>query len=102
MSDESTATIDADSEATPPEVKPQTETEVSERDPDTGPEMKKVTILMPAWMHEELRRRARRRGVSVTELMRQAVSLDKILFDDPGVEVLLKKDNEIQKLVIAR
>lgn len=69
---------------------------------DDVPEMRKVTILMPDWMHEDLKRRARRRGVSVTELMRQAVVLDKLLFDDPDVEVLLKKGNELQKLFIAR
>jgi hypothetical protein len=55
-------------------------------------EFTKVTISMPRWMHEDLRRRARRRGISVTELMRRAVALDAVIFDPahPTREIILR------------
>ena len=53
-------------------------------------ELRKVTISMPDWMLEDLRDRARRRGVTVTELIRRAVSLERMLFEDPDSEVLLR------------
>ena len=61
-------------------------------DPDADVEFTKVTISMPRWMHEDLRRRARRRGISVTELMRRAVALDAVVFDPdhPTREIVLR------------
>jgi Ribbon-helix-helix protein, copG family len=54
------------------------------------PELRKVTISMPDWMLEDLRKRARQRGITVTELMRRAVSLERMLFSDPDQEVILR------------
>jgi hypothetical protein len=54
------------------------------------PELRKVTISMPAWMLDDLRKRARQRGITVTELMRRAVSLERMLFADPENEVILR------------
>jgi hypothetical protein len=54
------------------------------------PELRKVTISMPAWMLEDLRKRARQRGITVTELMRRAVSLERMLFASSENEVILR------------
>lgn len=64
------------------------------------PELRKVTISMPDWMLEELRHRARRRGVTVTELIRRAVSLERMLFEDPSCEVVLRNDATGKEVVI--
>jgi hypothetical protein len=71
------------------------ETAMGERrqdDQDADVEFTKVTISMPRWMHDDLRRRARRRGISVTELMRRAVALDAVVFDPahPTREIVLR------------
>lgn len=62
---------------------------------DDDTEFTKITIAMPKWMHNELRQRARRRGISVTELMRRAVALDAVVFDPehPKREVILREDS---------
>src|SRR5688572_8257650 len=59
---------------------------------DADVEFTKVTISMPRWMHDDLRKRARRRGISVTELMRRAVALDAVVFDPahPTREIVLR------------
>jgi hypothetical protein len=54
------------------------------------PELRKVTISMPDWMLDDLRKRARQRGITVTELMRRAVSLERMLFANPENEVILR------------
>jgi hypothetical protein len=59
-------------------------------------ELRKITITMPAWMLADLRRRARGRGITVTELIRRGVSLERMLFEDPDTEVLLR-DTETGK-----
>jgi Ribbon-helix-helix protein, copG family len=63
-----------------------------QEDQDGDVEFTKVTISMPRWMHDDLRRRARRRGISVTELMRRAVALDAVVFDPahPTREIVLR------------
>lgn len=73
-----------------------------EDDDETDTPMRKVTIAMPEWMHDDLRRRAKKRGITVTELMRQAVVLDQILSEDPRAQILLKKGDEIEKVILAR
>jgi Ribbon-helix-helix protein, copG family len=54
------------------------------------PELRKVTISMPDWMLDDLRKRARQRGITVTELMRRAVSLERMLFTNHDNEVILR------------
>jgi Ribbon-helix-helix protein, copG family len=53
-------------------------------------ELRKVTISMPDWMLDDLRKRARQRGITVTELMRRAVSLERMLFANQDNEVILR------------
>jgi hypothetical protein len=54
------------------------------------PELRKVTISMPGWMLDDLRKRARQRGITVTELIRRGVSLERMLFADQDNEVILR------------
>jgi hypothetical protein len=72
-------------------------------DPDTptatAPTMTKVTINMPTQLHEELRQRAHSRGISVTELMRRAVALDKLVFEEHA-EVFLRDPETGQKQLL--
>lgn len=63
-------------------------------------ELTKLTISMPKWMLAELRDRARKRGVTVTELIRRAVSLEKLLFEDPEQEVLLRHEKTGKEVAI--
>lgn len=58
---------------------------------DEAPELRKVTLTMPTWMLEDLRRRARQRGITVTELIRRSVSLERMLFENPDNEVVLRE-----------
>ncbi|HEX3426277.1 MAG TPA: ribbon-helix-helix domain-containing protein [Acidimicrobiales bacterium] len=76
-------------------------TEAENMSDTDGAVMRKVTISMPEEMHAKLRRQARRRGITVTELMRRAVSLYEVLFDDPQNEVLLKKGDQIGRVISA-
>jgi Ribbon-helix-helix protein, copG family len=57
---------------------------------EAPPELRKVTISMPEWMLDDLRKRARQRGITVTELMRRAVSLERMLFANQDNEVILR------------
>ena len=57
-------------------------------------EIRQVTLTMPAWMLGDLRRRARERGITVTELIRRAVALDKLVHDDPSETVTVRKTEE--------
>jgi hypothetical protein len=57
---------------------------------EAPPELRKVTISMPDWMLDDLRKRARQRGITVTELMRRAVSLERMLFANQDNEVILR------------
>lgn len=59
-------------------------------------ELRKITITMPEAMLDELRSRARRRGVTVTELIRRAVAIERMLFDESDSEVILR-DRETGK-----
>lgn len=68
---------------------------------DETDEMRKVTITMPKWMHDDLRQRARRRGITVTELMRRSVALDRVLHEDPDNQILIRRGDELERVVLA-
>ena len=57
-------------------------------------EMTKVTINMPVKLHRELQERAHQRGISVTELMRRAVALDKLVFEDGATVTITEHGKE--------
>ncbi len=44
-------------------------------------EMVTVNIHMPRSLHDELKERAHKRGITVPELMRRGVALDKFAFE---------------------
>lgn len=67
---------------------------------DLDLELTKVTISMPKWMLDDLRRRARQRGITVTELIRRGVSLEKMLFEDPQQEVILRHQETGKEVAI--
>lgn len=69
---------------------------------EQDPEFTKVTIAMPKSMHEALRQRARQRGITVTELMRRAVALDRVVFDPnhPEREVILREGDTERTLML--
>lgn len=61
------------------------------RSPDNAAELfETVTITMPVSMHEQMRTRARRWGMSVTEVMGRAVALDEALYGSPDREIVLR------------
>lgn len=67
-----------------------------------APDMTKVTIKMPTWMHDELRQRARRRGISVTELMRRAVALDRLIYDDNDENEIVVRNTRTKQESLVR
>lgn len=71
-----------------------------DEDEDLDLELTKVTISMPRWMLDDLRRRARQRGITVTELIRRGVSLEKMLFEDPQQEVILRHQETGKEVAI--
>jgi hypothetical protein len=50
----------------------------------------KLTISMRTPMLHELRQRARAQGMTVTALIRRAVSLERMLDEEPAHEVVLR------------
>jgi hypothetical protein len=50
----------------------------------------KVTISIPTRLLNDIRHRARGQGTTVTELVRRAVTLERILYEDPSYEVVLR------------
>ena len=58
-----------------------------------------MTINMPTELHTELRARATRRGITVTELLRRAVALEGVLFEDgTDAEVIIRRGGMEQTL----
>lgn len=61
--------------------------------------MKRVSIAMPDWMFADLAARAHARGVSVTELIRRAVSLDRLLDEEGNTRLLIERDSKHLEIV---
>lgn len=60
---------------------------------------KKLTINIAADLHDELQRAAAERGITVTELIRRAIALDKFIHDNSDSELLLRKGDEVRQIV---
>ena len=71
-------------------------------DPDSSIRYPNVTIWMPKWMLDELRAKAQQRGVTVTEHIRRAVSLERVLFEDPDSEIVLRDKRTDEQRVVRR
>ena len=63
-------------------------------------EYKKLTINLAPELHEELQRMAEERGITITELIRRAVALDKFVWEHRDAELLLKDGDEIRQIVL--
>lgn len=58
-------------------------------DPD---DVRTVTLKMPEWMLSELTAKADERGITVTELIRRAVSLERMLFEEADSVVTMRNE----------
>ena len=63
-------------------------------------EYKKLTINLAPELHEDLQRMAEARGITITELIRRAVALDKFVWEHRDAELLLKDGDEIRQIVL--
>ena len=63
-------------------------------------EYKKLTINLAPELHEDLQRMAEARGITITELIRRAVALDKFVWEHRNAELLLKDGDEIRQIVL--
>lgn len=58
-----------------------------------------ITLRMPPWMRDELRRLAGERQCTVTEHIRRCVAIDKLIWDHHGGEPLVRDaDGELIQL----
>lgn len=56
-------------------------------------DIRTITIKLPEWMLDELTAKAKERGdISVTELIRRAVSLERMLFEEPDSVVTMANE----------
>jgi hypothetical protein len=62
-------------------------------------EYKKLTINVAPELHEELQKMAEERGITVTELIRRAVALEKFIYDNRDSELLLKDGDKVREIV---
>jgi Ribbon-helix-helix protein, copG family len=67
---------------------------------DDVPELRKVTVTIPDTTLEDLRIRARRRGISVTDLIRRAISIERTLAEDPDAEIVLRNQKTGKEVVV--
>lgn len=62
---------------------------------------KKLTINLAPEVHEELQRLADERGITITELIKRAVALDKFVWENRDAELLLKdKDGDTIRQIV--
>ena len=61
---------------------------------------KKLTINLAPELHEELQRMADERRITITELIRRAVALDKFVWEHRTAELLLKDGDQIRQIVL--
>lgn len=71
-------------------------------DLEQRPAFKRLTINLVAELHNELTLRAARRGVSLTDLIRRAVALDKFVDENlaGGGRLLIERDGEVREVVL--
>lgn len=61
---------------------------------------KKLTINMSNEVHAELARLAEERGITITELIKRAVALDKYVWEHRDAELLLKDGESVRQIVM--
>ena len=60
----------------------------------------KLTINIPESMRDDLQQRAQARGITVTELLRQAATLHRTLLADPANEIVLRNRETGKEAVV--
>jgi predicted transcriptional regulator len=60
---------------------------------------KKLTINVSPEVHEELQRLADARGITITELIKRAVALEKFVWEHREGELLLKEGDRVREIV---
>jgi hypothetical protein len=63
---------------------------------------KKLTINLTPEFHEELSALAEERGITITDLIKRAIALDKYVWEHRNGELLLKEDDTIRQIVLIR
>jgi hypothetical protein len=63
---------------------------------------KKLTINLAPEVHEDLQRMADERGVTITELIRRAIALDKFVYEHRDADLLLRERDgrELRQIVL--
>lgn len=61
---------------------------------------KKLTINVSPEVHEELQRLADERGITITDLIKRAVALDKFVWEHRDAELLLKEGDTVRQIVL--
>ena len=65
-----------------------------------GPRYKKLTINVTPEVHEELQQLADARGITITELIKRAVALDKFVWEHRKGELLIKEGDRVKEIVL--
>lgn len=63
-------------------------------------ETKKLTINIASDLHGEIQRTAEERGITITELIRRAIALDKFVWDHRDAELLVKNGEDVRQIVL--
>ncbi len=61
---------------------------------------KKLTINVAPDVHAELSRMAEERGITITELFKRAVALDKFVWEHRDAELLMKDGETVRQIVL--
>lgn len=61
---------------------------------------KRLVIQLAPEVHEELTNLADQRGISITELIRRAVALDKFCWEHRDAELLVKDGGSVRQIVM--
>lgn len=61
---------------------------------------KKLTINVSPEVHEELLRLADERGITITDLIKRAVALDKFVWEHRDAELLIKDGDTVRQIVL--
>jgi hypothetical protein len=61
---------------------------------------RKLTINFSVGLHDEVNAIARERGITVTELVKRSLALDKFVWENRDAKLLLKDGDEIREVVL--
>ncbi len=73
---------------------------MSDSPDEAAPKYKRLTINVAPELHAQLQDMAAERGITVTELLRRAVAIEKFLYEHRDEKLLLKDGNETREIVL--